>query len=92
MNEPYCLVCALADEPTTVAGSIFSLRCGTCGARVMTAPSGQRLLKRFPRLPILCLRCYGRIDFPHAREFAAPLDEIAREKASEMPNFWRRRQ
>lgn len=56
MKQPDTIVCALADHPTMVAGSSFEHSCGTCGRRVMIAPSGQRALKQWP-MRIICVRC-----------------------------------
>jgi hypothetical protein len=53
------LVCALADAPMVVAGSVFDRACGRCKRQVMIAPTGQDLLKRRPELDILCGECFA---------------------------------
>lgn len=57
MDEPGYLLCADADAPLVVAGSVFDRVCSKCGRRVMIAPSGQACLKVSP-LAIICIHCY----------------------------------
>lgn len=93
MSEPAVLVCAPADAPRVVRGSVFRHKCQRCGRRLM-APSGQALLRRLPGIEIICLYCFARYDAhtDHTEELAAPFEEIERERRTSMPNFWRRRQ
>lgn len=92
MSDPPILVCAPADAPRVVRGTVFHHRCGRCGRRLMMAPSGQAVLKREPNVEIICCYCYERDETPHTCELAAPFEEIERERRTSMPNFWRRRQ
>lgn len=92
MSElPAVLVCAPADAPRIVPGTVFRHKCARCGLRLMMAPSGQKMLKRKPNIEIICCYCYQLDRAPHTCELAAPFEEIQRERQSSMPNFWRRR-
>lgn len=92
-SEPAVLVCAPADAPRVVRGTVFCHKCARCGRRLMMAPSGQACLKRNPDLEIICCYCFTRDDAhtDHTEELAAPLEDILRESRTSMPNFWRRR-
>jgi hypothetical protein len=92
-GEPDALVCAYADEPMIALGSIFDRSCGTCGRKVMIAPSGQALLAAKPNLQILCMACFvveaakaGRADI-----YTADPERVAQEMATARPNPRRRR-
>ena len=92
MSElPVVLVCAPADAPRMVPGTVFCHKCARCGLQVMMAPSGQKRLKREPNTEIICCYCYQLDRRPHACELAAPLEEILAERQGAMPNFWRTR-
>lgn len=87
------LVCAPATAEMAARGSVFDRSCSKCGERVMVAPSGQRMLKEIPGLPIICMRCYyvavrGR---ECVNIWAAPMEEIERERRDAIPNMHRRR-
>lgn len=94
MSEPAVLVCAPADAPRVVRGTVFHHKCARCGRRLMMAPSGQAVLKRQPNVEVICCYCYEReaAHTDHAEELAAPVEDILREAMTSMPNFWRRRQ
>lgn len=91
MSEPAVLVCAPADAPRVVRGTVFCHKCMRCGLRLMMAPSGQKMLQREPEIEIICCYCYALDQTPHACELAAPFEEILRERRTSMPNFWRKR-
>jgi len=92
--EDAVLVCALADSPLVVPGSIFTRHCSTCNRRVMIAPSGQSLLRRLPVARILCGACFiqnaKKYDALEIKLAADPQD-IAIEARASVPNFWRKR-
>jgi hypothetical protein len=83
MNEqPAVLICALADAPHVVPGSVFDRHCTVCGWRVMVAPTGQRMLAQIDMLRIVCEHCFEGNVKP-GDEFALPerwtvLDEARR--------------
>jgi hypothetical protein len=52
------LVCASADAPFTTVGSIFTMTCEQCGARLMLALSGQRFLQKHPEALLICMTCW----------------------------------
>ena len=92
MSQPAVLVCALADAPYTVPGSIFRHHCTECGRRVMLAPSGQRMLATKNVLRIICERCFARNVKPGDQ--IAPtgtMDEILDELRRTQPNLRRNR-
>jgi hypothetical protein len=86
------LVCALADSPFMVPGSVFDRSCSRCSRKVMLAPSGQNLLKTH-RLAIVCAVCYeSDSEAQRAPTFlAAPSQELADEVRRRVPNMRRRR-
>ena len=80
MDEEAILVCAPADAPLTVKGSAFGFRCVSCAAEVMIAPSGQKLLKRYRNIRIMCLPCAEKEFGPHPDvALGASAGEIVRE-------------
>lgn len=88
MTRPVLLVCAPADSPTVVPGSIFGRRCSACDREVMIAPSGQSRLRADPGIAILCASCFlasAKCD-PFEISPAAPIDIIGREARSAEPN------
>jgi hypothetical protein len=83
-------------------GSSFDHKCSKCAARVMIAPSGQRVLKQraaeqlvksSPELSILCIACFllERATNDDEILLAAGVDEIAAELNASVPNCWRER-
>lgn len=90
------LICSLAGAPTAVAGSVFHHRCSRCSARLMVAPSGQRILREHPDVRPVCLPCVmasaradggdGEIEIDLSN-----LQDILREMRQTVPNFWRKR-
>lgn len=94
MKEPAILICAPADAPMTVPGTIFNRFCATCGERVMIAPSGQRILREYPDATIQCGPCFETKPDPEITtvEIAAGnLEEALREAAAAHPNLRRNR-
>lgn len=88
MSEPAILVCALADAPKAVPGSIFTHHCTVCERLVMVAPSGQRALaERGDDLHIVCSPCFERRVKPGdiVRPAGTP-KEIADEVRHAQPN------
>lgn len=85
------LVCAPADAPRACAGSVFCHRCHRCNRQLMMAPSGQRLLRRLPKVEIICAYCYKTVKGPRREQLAATYEEIAREARTAQPNFWSKR-
>lgn len=87
------LVCALADAPRVVPGSVFHHTCQQCHTRLMMAPSGQQLLQQKPELRILCAPCALRVIDGAGIELdlAASKEQISHEVLSAMPNMrrWR---
>lgn len=89
-EEPAILVCAPADAPLAVPGSVYIHRCAYCHARLMTAPSGQALLKRH-RCQIICQTCYLKKHADIAPILATDRDAIIREVTSAKANPWNKR-
>lgn len=87
------LICARADQPRVVPGSVFNHSCKLCRYRVMIAPSGQKLLRRKPRLVILCGPCAEqRVEKGDSLTLGEmDWNEIGREVHTAMPNFWKKR-
>lgn len=87
------MVCARATEPLTVRGSNFDQHCFKCGARVMMAPSSQRVFKETaPKPRVICLECLGSVKQPQIHCWAATTpEELAREKQDVIPNMHVRR-
>ncbi len=81
------LVCEYADAPLAVAGTVFSHTCIRCGARLMVAPTGQRILREHPKFATLCKVCYARdTTVPDHGYLAGTPEEIAQECISARPN------
>lgn len=55
-DAPDIIVCSPVAEAMELPGSVVK-QCPKCGQDVRMARSGQDLLKRFPKLGILCLPC-----------------------------------
>ena len=75
------LVCALADWPMTIPGSIYDRECCECYRRVMISPTGLKRLGAEPWLEIICLPCAERLD-PQALDHATyvgPPEDFERE-------------
>lgn len=52
------LCCAPVSRPDCwTPGSITGKFCSQCKAEVMVALSGQRMLRKYPRMAIICLDC-----------------------------------
>jgi hypothetical protein len=90
MREQAMLVCALADMPQVVPGSIFDHCCEICGRRVMTAPSGQRILKERPGIMIICGPCFDPMSVDTV-EPAGTMKEVVQEAQNARPNLRRGR-
>jgi hypothetical protein len=89
MSEQAVLVCALADSPRVVPGSVFHHHCAVCGRSVMVAPSGQRILAKLP-CTIVCGECFQHM--PSASvEAAGSIEEVLDEAARSQPNLRRGR-
>lgn len=92
MNEPAILVCALADSPRVVPGSIFNHRCTVCRRRVMVAPSGQGMLAKMDSLRIVCGPCFENKWSPDDELLpAGTIDEVLDEARRAQPNLRRSR-
>ena len=92
MSQPTILVCALADAPRAVPGSIFHLRCTVCARSVMVAPSGQRVLTEMPRTKIVCGPCYEACSAPgDTVQGAGTIGELRKEVRAARPNLRRHR-
>jgi hypothetical protein len=89
--EETTLVCALADAPCVVKGSIFDRRCGTCQRAVMVAPSGQRVLRSRPATQILCMECFCAVTEGHDVMIVASEEEVRNEMRNVEPNYRRHR-
>jgi hypothetical protein len=90
--EPVVLVCAPADAPRVVPGSVFGYACVLCGRQVMIAPSGQRMLAREPGIYIICGPCYGDTVKPGDKvALAGTAEEMRDEKRRALPNLRRSR-
>jgi hypothetical protein len=75
------VVMRLADMGRVHPGQDNSRVCSKCGERVGIYPSGQRALRNFPAMPVVCFVCAQGVK--GARSFpAAPWDEIKREVAA----------
>jgi hypothetical protein len=80
------LVCARADSPKFVAGSMFGLFCADCGVEVMVAPSGQALLADRD-LRITCYECFKKLRRDEYRiEFAQSAARVFAELAATTAN------
>ncbi len=91
MNRPVILVCALADAPLAVPGSVFHHHCRDCGRAVMVAPTGQRVLREYPLALIICGLCYEACRTDTSEESAGTMEEVAREVRAARPNLRRSR-
>ena len=92
MSAPSFLVCARADAPRVVRGTVFDRVCSKCSENVMTAPSGQAKLKETPGMLILCEVCFLNLpggEYPMS--LAADPEVILREVDTSMPNPYRNR-
>ena len=91
-QQPIVLVCALADAPRCVPGTVFNRWCRNCNQRVMIAPSGQKVLRKYPHAIIICPTCYAGVaaatDVLTAADTA---DNIRAEVRKAKPNPWRNR-
>lgn len=86
------IVCEFADAEWTVPGSVFTHACAECKRLLMTAPSGQKMLQKYPEARLICRACYGPIrDTPHKLELAGTVEEIAQECVNARPNLRRQR-
>jgi hypothetical protein len=91
MKEPCILICADADAPMTVRGSVFN-HCARCGRAVMVAPTGQQKLREIPDIEIRCGLCFMKyMEAGDTLELAAPLEEMRRERKTMQPNLRRYR-
>lgn len=59
MSDKY-LVCAPANAPRVVPGSIFDRLCAKCCAPLMVAPSGQKLLEQDASFVPICFACFAK--------------------------------
>lgn len=59
--------------------------------RVTTAPSGQRMLKRYPKIEIVCIPCFNQLKGPLVTMLSDTPAEIEREARTMRPNPWRTR-
>lgn len=91
MSEENYLVCAPADSPSTIPGSIFTHVCAKCKRRVMLAPSGQAHLKIHPDTVTICFHCIPRKANHQGFTTAAPAETLAAEILSATPNLYRNR-
>jgi hypothetical protein len=89
--EPIFLVCAPADSPWAVPGSIFTRVCLTCFTRVMIAPSGQRFLQSHPEASVICERCIPEDEPVSFAGAAADLETLVAEIKQARPNLYRDR-
>lgn len=86
------LVCAPADSPRMVRGSVFGHRCTKCGVEVMIAPSGQRLLEvALLDLLIVCGPCFDKHHNGCPIVPAAGPKQMARESRGALINPRRKR-
>lgn len=90
MSEEIILVCALADSPMTVPGSIYTRTCSHCRRAVMIAPSGQSVLAAHPQASIVCDHCF-KPDPDDAFGLAGTTQEIRNEVRNARPNLHRTR-
>jgi hypothetical protein len=92
--DTYALICARADAPLIVQGSVLDKFCNKCGERVMVAPSGQAMLRQHPNAEIVCEVCFRAINFGEQKvefKLASGIDQIANEIANAVPNTRRQR-
>lgn len=87
------LVCADAEAPNCVPGSVFDRVCSTCGRKLMVAPSGQELLKARPDMVTVCAKCAAPklLDPATEVELAADADVVVDEVRRSGPNLRRSR-
>jgi hypothetical protein len=84
--EEVALVCARADGPLCIRGSVYTHVCHHCGVRLMVAPFGQKVIAESAGKAItLCERCARRLpecieERPEARRDADSGDVV--------PNAW----
>jgi len=92
-DDSVILVCALADHPHIVVGSVFTHSCAVCQRGLVVAPDGQQILRKFPQAKTMCGRCFLRL--PDAAEIplelAAGVDGVRDEERQTQPNLHRRR-
>lgn len=69
----------LADMARMHPGQDESRVCVECGWRVAIYPTGQKALRAFPMMRIVCSRCAFKDGDPALNIACAPLEEIAQE-------------
>lgn len=89
-KEIAVLLCAPANSPVTLPGSVFNRHCRKCLTRVQISPSGQQQLKQNPAMTIVCMRCLppGPIKF---RWSSGSFEAAMNEAVQMIPNTWRDR-
>jgi hypothetical protein len=91
-KEVLLLACAPADMPFVVPGSDFTHQCEFCATRVMIAPSGQRAMKRFKQVKLVCVHCAMKTMPPDAKiVLPMSLGEMREEASRAVPNLWKLR-
>ena len=85
------LVCAIADAPLVVPGSVFVHSCSLCGVRLMTAPSGQEILKRHPTFKLLCTGCWKATREHDDILLPGTPEKVIEELKTSVPNMRRNR-
>jgi hypothetical protein len=88
-TEDKVLVCMRADAEYTTRGSKFDSRCARCNARVMVAPTGQRLLRKNKSVKIICEGCLEAFvaGDPYKVALPAPAEEFLQEfHEGQIPN------
>jgi hypothetical protein len=95
-DDKIVLVCATANSRFCARGSSFAHRCGTCGGRVMVAPSGQAFLEKHWNVAtsrsdvrIQCSDCFSTTtETIDSVGLTAPAHVIVEEFLSSQPNAW----
>jgi hypothetical protein len=59
--------------------------CSRCGSRVGIYPSGQRALRQYPGLPVICLQCSVKGAPPDEVAPAASAAEVVQEARESVP-------
>ena len=89
-EKPDFLICARADQPIAVRNSDFSRVCSRCSSHIMIAPSGQRVLLRFPDLALICLCCYSTMASADDEHRLTDHTEVIRQELdTAIPNTWK---
>jgi hypothetical protein len=92
MADADTLVCVRATAPMTAPGSTFDRSCARCKYRVMIAPTGQALLKKMPRMEIVCAQCFLESSEPTEDiRLAGDPETVLQEVMNAEPNRWRNR-